>query len=159
MSNFYYNNVQIGGKLTRDPELKTTGSGVTLTDFTIAVNDGKDQNGDSKAYFFKVTAWRQTAEFVTRYFRKGSSIFITGKLVNKEWTGTDGAKRVSTEITADRVYFVDSRAESPLASTKITDGDGTFAPKQESTYIPDAYKAVPAPKMEEVDPDSEELPF
>lgn len=159
MAYFNYCSVQIGGRLTGDPELKTTGSGATVTNFTVAINDGKDSNGETKVLFVDVTAWKQSAEFVTRFFHKGSSIFVVGKLKNRSWTGNDGIKRTAWYVEASECKGVDSRSESPDASAKLGGGEGTFAPKQESTYIPDAYKAVPAPKMEEVDPDSEELPF
>ena len=111
MANFNFNKVIIGGHLTADAELKTTGSGVAVTTFTVAVNriTGKDTSTD----FFVVTAWRQTAEFITKYFRKGSSICISGQLQNRSWE-KDGQKHYATEIVADEAYFVDSKDDLPI---------------------------------------------
>ena len=83
MANFNFNKVIIGGRLTADPELKTTPSGISVTSFTIAVNRrfGGRNGEDSVADFISVTAWRQTAEFITRYFRKASSICVTAQLM------------------------------------------------------------------------------
>ena len=149
MSNFYFNKIIIGGRLTADPELKTNPSGVTVTSFTVAVNrrfGGK--NGDeAQADFFTVTAWRQTAEFITRYFRKASSICIVGSLRNRSWTDRDGQKRFATEIVADEAYFVDAKAESPV---NVNPSDA------QPTYIPEQYTQG-APVLEQID--DEELPF
>lgn len=114
MANFNFNKVILGGRLTADPELKTTPSGVSVTTFTVAVNRrGKDEQ---TADFFNVTAWRQTAEFITRYFGKGSSICVVGSLQNRSWE-KDGQKHYATEIVADEAYFVDSRSETIVTNT------------------------------------------
>lgn len=115
MANFNFNKVILGGRLTADPELKTTPSGVSVTTFNVAVNrkitrEGEEQQAD----FFSVTAWRQTAEFITRYFRKGSSICVTGSLENRSWTDQQGQKRFATSINADEAFFVDKKEESPV---------------------------------------------
>jgi len=111
MANFNFNKVIIGGRLTADPELKTTQSGLPVTTFSVAVSRrGKD--AENKADFFNVTAWRQTAEFVTKFFHKGSSICIVGTLQNRSWEGTDGKKHTVTEIQADEALFVDSKSEA-----------------------------------------------
>lgn len=139
MANFNFNKVILGGRLTSDPELKTTQSGVQVTSFRLAVNRrGKDGN---ECDFFSVTAWRKTAEFITQYFRKGSSICVVGSLQNREWTGNDGNKRTVTEVQADEAMFVDSRSEA-----------------QPATYNPFDVKPENAPKFEPLD-DSEPLPF
>ena len=149
MSNFNFNKIIIGGRLTADPELKTTTSGVTVTSFTVAVNRrfGGKNGEESQADFFTVTAWRQTAEFITRYFRKASSICIVGSLRNRSWTDRDGQKRFATEIVADEAYFVDARDESPI-SVNTSDA--------QPAYIPEQYTHG-APVLEETD--DEELPF
>jgi len=111
MSNLNINKVVLGGRLTADPELKTTPSGVPTVSFTIAVGrrcGGKD-NGEPQADFFRVTAWRQTAEFIARYFRKASSICVVGGIQNRSWTDPNGQKHFVTEIVADEAYFVDSK--------------------------------------------------
>lgn len=120
MANFNYNLVVLGGRLTADPELKTTPSGISVTTFPIAVNrDYKDENGKSAADFFNVVAWRKDAEFVTKYFRKGSSICVTGKLVTRSWVDKQGIKRFSTEVEADAVKFVDARSEMPRSFSDV----------------------------------------
>lgn len=167
MANFNFNKVILGGRLTADPELKTTPSGIPVTSFTVAVNRsfrGKGE-GEPQADFFNVTAWRQTAEFITRYFRKASSICISGSLQTRSWTDQNGQKRFVTEIVADEAYFVDAKNESPMAVQQATAG---FGGNQGSPYVPEgygsfgaqggAYQNQTAPKFEEIS-DDEELPF
>ncbi len=147
MANFNFNKVIIGGRLTSDPELKTTASGVSVTSFTVAVNRrfGNKNGEEQQADFINVTAWRQQAELVSKYFHKGSSICIVGSLQTRSWTDNDGNKRYATDVVADEVNFVDSK----------NDGAAT-AP---TTYVPEAYTSGPdAPKFEEIT-DDEELPF
>ncbi len=159
MANFNFNKVIIGGRLTADPELKTTPSGISVTSFTIAVNRrfGGRSGEESTADFISVTAWRQTAEFITRYFRKASSICIMGSLQTRNWTDNNGVKHYATEVVADEAYFVDAKSESPLA---VREASG-------QPYIPESYAspayATPAasadmPKFEEIG-DDEDLPF
>lgn len=111
MASLNLNKVILGGRLTSDPELKTTQSGLSVVSFSVAVNRKTKQGEDQKADFFNVTAWRQTAEFVSRYFRKGSSICIVGSLQNSSWTNQQGQKQVRTDIVADEVMFVDSKSD------------------------------------------------
>ena len=116
MANFNFNKVILGGRLTADPELKTTPSGVSVTSFTVAVNRNfKGPDGKSAADFLSVTAWRATAEFITRYFRKASSICVVGSIQTRSWVDQSGQKRFATEIVADEAYFVDAMRESPFA--------------------------------------------
>lgn len=110
MANFNLNKVIIGGRLTQEPELKTTQSGISVTSFSIAVNRKAKQGEEQKTDFFNVVAWRATAEFVSRYFHKGSSICIVGTIQNSSWE-KDGQKHYKTDIIADEVCFVDSRSE------------------------------------------------
>ena len=152
MANFNFNKVILGGRLTADPELKQTQTGVAVVTFSIAVNRrfaGKEAGQQTD--FFNVTAWRATAEFVSRYFRKGSSICVVGTIQNRTWTDQQGQKRYATDIVADEVMFVDSRGESAAS-----DNQG---------YTPDAYStpafsSTPssAPNFEEVESD-DDLPF
>ena len=155
MANFNFNKVILGGRMTADPELKTTPSGIAVTTFTVAVNRrfGGKGEGEAQADFFNVTAWRQTAEFITRYFRKASSICVMGSLQTRSWTDQNGQKRYATEIVADEAYFVDAKAEMTAAPAQQT------APAQ--SYIPDAYtQPIPqsAPNMQVLSAD-DELPF
>ena len=153
MANFNFNKVILGGRLTSDPELKQTQTGIPVVSFTVAVNrrfTGKD--APQQADFFNVTAWRATAEFVTRYFKKGSSICVVGTLQNRSWEDQQGQKRYATDIVADEVQFVDSRSEGPAAGNT------------QQGYTPDAYSAPSfasapsAPNFEEVASD-DDLPF
>lgn len=149
-TNFNFNKVILGGRLTVDPELKSTPSGVPVTSFTVAVNrrfQGKDST-ESQADFITVTAWRQTAEFVTRFFRKASSICIVGSIQTRTWTDPQGQKRYATEVVADEAYFVDGKNESQ-----------NTAPTQQTAYIPDQYaQHMPKQQFEEAK-DGDDLPF
>lgn len=151
MANFNYNRVILGGRLSADPELKTTPSGVSVCQFDVAVNrKEKPKDGQQpKADFFTVVAWRQQAEFVTRYFRKGSSISITGTLQNRSWTTQNGEKRYKTEIVAQEIDFVDSKGESQSQFGQPNSYE------QQNQY---AQQPPVAPKFEELG-DDEELPF
>ena len=152
MANFNLNKVILGGRLTADPELKQTPSGVSVCTFSVAVNRrfaSKDASAQTQADFFNVTAWRATAEFVSRYFRKGSSICVIGTLQNRTWTDQQGAKHYATDIVADEVTFVDSRSES--ASSAPYTNDAYAAPSFTSD-------AAVAPKFEELKTD-DDLPF
>ena len=111
MASLNLNKVIIGGRLTNEPELKTTQSGLSVVSFSIAVNRKVKQGEEQKADFFNVTAWRQTAEFVSRYFHKGSSICIVGSLQTSSWTNQKGEKQYRTDIVADEVMFVDSKSD------------------------------------------------
>ena len=145
MANFNLNKVIIGGRLTADPELKTTPSGVAVTTFSVAVNSRHSKtNGESKADFFNVTAWRATAEFITKFFKKSSSICIIGSLQTHSWVDNHGVKRYATEIVADEAYFVDSKSETTM-----------FSNASAAAYVPDSYTA---PKFEEIN-DDDEVPF
>lgn len=155
MANFNFNKVILGGRLTGDPELKQTQNGVAVVSFSIAVNRRFTQKDSQspQADFFNVTAWRATAEFISRYFKKGSSICVVGTIQNRTWTDQQGQKRYATDIVADEAMFVDSRGESGGS-------DGSHA-----SYTPDAYSTPSfssnndsAPKFEELKTD-DDLPF
>lgn len=107
------NKIIVMGRLTRDPELRRTGSGTAVTSFALAVDrDFKDQNGDKETDFIDVVAWRNTAEFVSKYFAKGRMAVVEGRLQIRDWTDKDGGKRRSAEIIAENVYFGDSKHET-----------------------------------------------
>lgn len=123
------NNAVIMGRLVADPELRTTGSGVSVTSFTVAV-DRRFANKDEEkqADFIDVIAWRQTADFVCKYFRKGSMIAVQGYIQTRMYEDKDGNKRKAVEIVADNVSFCGSKSDSaktdndtnPTASTPVT---------------------------------------
>ena len=150
MSNLNLNKVVLCGRLTADPELKQTQSGIAVVTFTLAVNRrftrGADGQGNSQADFIRCTAWRQTAEFISRYFKRGSSRCVTGSIQTRDWTDNNGQRRYSTEVVVDDAMFVDSRGE----------GAGS------ASYVPDAYGSPSftseAPNFEEVKTD-DDLPF
>ena len=160
MANFNFNKVIIGGRLTADPELKTTTSGIVVTSFSIAVSrrfkKSAEGQTNQQSDFINCVAWRNQAEFITRYFRKASSICIVGTLQNRNWTDNNGVKHYATEVVADEAFFVDAKNESPFAQRETA-----------QPYIPESYGApayaTPAasaamPKFEEIG-DDEDLPF
>ena len=124
------NHIIIMGRLTRDPELRRTGSGVAVASFTVAVDRdfGSREGGEKETDFIDCVAWRQTGEFVSKYFTKGRMAVVSGRLQIRNWTDKDGNKRRSAEVVADNVYFGDSKR----------DGDGG------SAYSGNAYGAAPA---------------
>lgn len=159
MANFNLNKVILGGRMTADPVLKVTPSGVQVCDFSIAVNRrfAEKKGGEKAADFFNVTCWRQTAEFVSRYFRKASSICVVGSIQTRVWE-KDGVKHYATEIVADEAYFVDAKNEMPGQAVGAAAAPvGTTNAAQAGTYIPQDYVAPQAPT--EVLEDGEELPF
>lgn len=152
MANFNFNKVLLGGRLSAAPELKSTPSGVSVTSFSIAVNR-RTKGEEQKADFIDCTAWRHTAEFITRYFRKGASIFIVGSVQTRNWTDSDGKKHYVTEIVVDEAYFVDSKGERTAPATAAP--PPSYIP---TSYMPDADKLVGNPYFEEIGED-EDLPF
>lgn len=156
MANFNFNKVILGGRMTADPELKSTPTGVSVTTFTIAVNRrfSGGKNEEQQTDFFNVTAWRQTAEFITRYFRKASSICVAGSIQNRSWTDQTGQKRFATQIVADEAYFVDAKGEMQSAAPQ------NYAPPAvpQSYEQPQQTQMQSAPMLEQLGAD-DELPF
>ena len=107
------NKIILMGRLTRDPELRHTQSGVSVASFTLAVDrDFKDRStGEKSTDFIDVVAWRQTGEFVSKFFTKGRMAVVEGRLQIRDWTDKEGNKRRTAEVVADNVYFGDSRRE------------------------------------------------
>jgi single-strand DNA-binding protein len=156
MANFNLNKVILGGRITAEPELKTTQSGISVTTFTVAINRRYSSGDQQAADFITVVAWRQTAEFVTRYFHKGSSICVIGSLQTRTWTDPQtNQKRYATEVVADEVNFVDSKNDN--STGRQAGGAG---------YMPESYGSAPtitgsdngAPRFEEMAND-DDLPF
>ena len=108
------NKVVIMGRFTKDPELRRTGSGTAVTSFSLACDrDFKSQSGEKDTDFIEVVAWKNTAEFVSKYFSKGRMAVVEGRLQIRDWTDKAGNKRTTAEVVADNVYFADSkRSES-----------------------------------------------
>lgn len=155
MANFNLNKVILAGRLTRDPELKQTTSGVAVTSFSIAVNRRYKAGEQQEADFLDIVAWRQTAEFITRYFRKGSSICITGSAQVRKWTDKDGGKRSTVEFVTDEAYFVDGKTEGETANAPYTSPTAVSAPP-----VPQyaQMQMQTPPKFEEISTD-DDLPF
>lgn len=151
MSALNFNQAILAGRLTADPELKTTQSGISVTQFTVAVSrpKRKDDNTDTSD-FISCVAWKERAELVTKYFHKGSAIMVIGQIQTRTWTDNNNQKRYATEVLVDNFRFVDSKADA--AQKSPTANGNTGAP----SYIPDAYKA---PNFEEVSADDGDLPF
>ena len=103
------------GRLTRDPELRHTGSGTPVCSFSIAINSGSGENQTTD--YINCVAWNKTAEFVNKYFSKGRMIIIVGKIQTRSWDGQDGKKNYVTEVIANEVSFGDSKKETDTAST------------------------------------------
>ena len=116
------NHIILMGRLTRDPELRRTGSGVAVASFTLAVDRdfGNRETGEKETDFIDIVAWRNTAEFVSKYFAKGRMAVVSGRLQIRNWTDKEGGKRRSAEVVADNVYFGDSKRDG--------DSGGSFAP-------------------------------
>lgn len=108
------NHITIMGRLTRDPELRRTGSGVAVASFRIAVDRdfAPKDGGERKADFIDCVAWRQTGEFISKYFTKGRMIVVDGRLEMRDWTDKDGNKRTSAEVVVANAYFGDSKRDS-----------------------------------------------
>ncbi len=145
------NHITIMGRLTRDPELRMTQSQTQVASFTLAVDrdfGGRD-GGEKQADFIDCVAWRQTAEFVGKYFSKGRMAVVSGRLQSRKWEDREGNKRTSWEVVADNVYFGDSRR----------DGDSNDSRSYTSSY--EAPKSSPkaSSPFEELESDDGELPF
>ncbi|MCR5090174.1 MAG: single-stranded DNA-binding protein [Oscillospiraceae bacterium] len=159
------NHIVIMGRLTRDPELRTTQSGVNVASFTVAVDrdfGGRDGN-DRQTDFIDCVAWRQTGEFVSKYFQKGSLIVVSGRLQSRKWQDREGQNRTSWEISADNVYFGGSKRDS--------DNSGNYGqPYGQQTYggydnnrgsspAPTAVPPVSPSPFETLEEDDGDLPF
>ena len=106
------NKIILMGRLVRDPELRRTNGGTPVASFTIAVDrDFKSQDGEKETDFIDVVVWRNTAEFVSKYFTKGRMAVVEGRLQIRDWTDKEGNKRKAAEVVADNVYFGDSKKE------------------------------------------------
>lgn len=122
------NKVVLVGRLTKDVELRTTPQGVSVCSFTVAVNRRfKNANGEYEADFINCVAWRQTAEFLSRYFSKGRMVGISGSIQTRSWE-KDGERRYATEVLAEEAYFVDSKSsDSNSGSRPSDDSDAGFS--------------------------------
>ena len=122
------NHIVLMGRLTRDPELRRTGSGIAVASFTLAVDrdfGGRD-GGEKETDFIDIVAWRNTAEFVSKYFAKGRMAVVSGRLQIRNWQDKDGNKRRSAEVVADNVYFGDSKRDGAAPAPQNSGFDSGF---------------------------------
>lgn len=149
-----FNKAILIGRLTADPELKQTTSGIYLVNFRIAVDRRfKSQDGERKADFIDIVCWRQQAEFVTKYFHKGDAIGIEGSIQTRNYEDRQGNKRTAVEVVADNVFFVGSKSSSAGAAPMAQPAIPAPAPA-----APVAYSSGAASDFEEVETDND-LPF
>ena len=171
------NHITIMGRLTRDPELRRTGSGIAVASFTVAVDrdfGGRD-GGERETDFIDCVAWRQTGEFVSKYFTKGSMMVVSGRLQIRNWNDKDGNKRRSAEVVADNVYFGESKRSNEGNSSYggNTYGGNSYGGNSygNSNYGGNSYNApapsyggynapsAPASDFAMLDDDDAQLPF
>ena len=142
------NHIVIMGRLTRDPDLRYTQSQLPVVSFTLAVDrdfSGKD-GGEKQTDFIDCVAWRSTAEFVNKYFTKGSMAAVSGRLQLRDWTNREGSKRRSAEVIVDNIYFGGSKKDNSAASQSATQQSHSAPAYEQSRFV-------------EMDDGDEELPF
>ena len=141
------NRIVVMGRLTRDPELRHTQSGTAVSSVTLAVDrDFKGASGEKDTDFIDVVAWRNTAEFLSKYFTKGRMAVVEGRLQLRDWTDKEGNKRRAAEVVADSVYFGDSKREGENKATSYAAPAGYGTPAGGDAFA-------------ELDDDDGELPF
>lgn len=151
MANLNLNKVVLAGRLTADPELRTTPTGTNVTRFTVAINRRFSSQGNEQSDFINCVAWNKQAELVSKFFNKGSSICLVGNIQTRNYTAQDGSKRYTTEVIAEEINFVDSKSERENRNS--------------GNYVPDSYgtpafsnDSANAPRFEDVQND-DDLPF
>ncbi len=165
------NHIVVMGRLTRDPELRRTGSGIAVTSFSVAVDRDfpNKESGERETDFIDCVAWRNTGEFVSKYFQKGSMAVVSGRLQMRSWTDKDGNKRRTAEIVADNVYFGSSKRDESSNNGSYNGynsapsgnyGGGYSAPSNPSygnSYAAPA--SAPASDFAMLEDDDAQLPF
>ena len=172
MANLNLNKVVLAGRLTNEPELKQTQSGISVVTTSIAVNrrfvkqtEGQESNQPT-ADFINIVAWRQTAEFICKYFRKGKPICVVGSIQVRSYTDQQGNKRYATEVVADEANFIESKSDSTYGGAPAfagMEGDvsrsaAPAAPAYSAPAVQPAAQPAAAPKFEEISGD-DDLPF
>ncbi len=148
------NHITLMGRLTRDPELRYTQSGTAVASFTVAVDRdfASKDGGERQTDFIDIVAWRQTGEFVSKYFQKGSMAVVSGRLQIRDWQDKEGNKRRSAEVVADNVYFGESK--------RSRDGDSGYRDNPPPRSSGDSYESMPRSSgFSEIDDGDGELPF
>lgn len=149
-----FNKVIIMGRLTADPEAKQTQSGTAVTSFTLAVDRRYNSGEEKKCDFITVVAWKNTAEFICRYFKKGQAMLVCGELQTRSWEDSKGNKRYSTEVVAGEVSFCEAKRESGGNNTTANQ-NAAQSEFGAPAYVPSAYAA---PNFENIEADSD-IPF
>ncbi len=147
------NHITLMGRLVRDPELRRTGTGVAVASFRIAVDrdyQSKD-GGERKADFIDCVAWRQTGEFISKYFAKGRMIVVDGRLEMRDWTDKEGNKRTSAEVIVDNAYFGDSKRDGERS--------GSYSAPAAGSYGGYSAPSAPASDFAMLEDDDAQLPF
>ena len=157
------NHIVLMGRLTRDPELRRTGSGVAVASFTLAVDrDYAAQGAEKETDFVDIVAWRSTAEFVSKYFTKGRMAVVSGRLQIRNWQDKEGNKRRSAEVVADNVYFGDSKRDSADGGFNQSQGYAQSfnqVPQQQSAYQAPQNVSAASSDFSMLSDDDPELPF
>ena len=153
------NHITIMGRLTRDPELRRTGSGIAVASFRVAVDRdfAPKDGGERKADFIDCVAWRQTGEFISKYFTKGRMIVVDGRLEMRDWTDKEGNKRTSAEIVVENAYFGDSKRDGDNSGASY--GSSYAAPAAPAYGAYSAPASAPASDFAMLDDDDAQLPF
>ena len=129
-----FNLVVLTGRLTADPELKTTNTGISVTSFSIAVNRRYRAGEETQTDFINIVAWRQTAEFITKYFKKGNMIGIEGSIQTRKYTDKNGNNRVVFEVVASNAQFVESKKDSASPAGGMGDEAASFSNADSSDF-------------------------
>lgn len=165
------NHITIMGRLVRDPELRRTGSGIAVANFTVAVEEDYKSGDDKVTNYIDCTAWRQTGEFVSRYFSKGRMIVVVGSLKDKPWTDKYGSKHNDKYINVLNVYFGDSKRDSDGSNNGYSDNGNSYGGYEESMAAVSRYSGMqqdynypypnqpPASDYALLEGDDEQLPF
>ena len=157
------NHIVLMGRLTRDPELRRTPSGVAVASFSVAVErDFASQGGERQTDFIDIVAWRNTAEFVSKYFFKGSMAVVSGRLQIRDWTDREGGKRRSAEVVADNVYFGESKRDRDSQGGGFNNAAPAYtAPSYgaDASFGGEYSSPVAGSDFSELDDDDGNLPF
>ena len=147
------NHITLMGRLVNDPELRRTGTGIAVTTFRIAVDRdfAPKDGGERKADFITCVAWRQTGEFISKYFAKGRMIVVDGRLEMRDWTDKEGNKRTTAEVIVDNAYFGDSKRDG--------DNSGSYTAPAAPAFGGYSAPAAPASDYAVVEDDDAQLPF
>lgn len=147
------------GRLTRDPELRHTQTNIPVASFTLAVdrgfNRGSTGEGQQSADFINIVAWRNTAEFVSKWFRKGQLVAVSGRIQTRTWKDRDGNNRTSVEVVADDCYFAESKKSENASSSSPSASNDAFGSGFQNDFAP----VTPGSDFEELIGDDGELPF